>query len=171
MSKSYVCSSISDKDVMELAWKYFEHHGNQRLTHINFFTLLSSGLLISQFTILSTQNSWSYTPIILGIIQGIVSFVFYKIDERTMFLVKHAEKVLISIESKYDFIQNNKYIDSLKIFTNEVDATLEDKDKKMFLKKQISHRISYRILLASFALTSLIGSIWGVINIMYIVNG
>lgn len=157
-------SIISDKDVMELVWKYFEHHGNQRLTHINFFTVLSSALIVLQFSIITNQEDISLIPAALGIIQCIIAFVFYKIDDRTMFLVKQAEKVMIEIERHYSFSNNEEHINNLKIFTKEVIATKEAKHKSKFCwTKQISHRVSYRILLVLFSIVGIIGSVLGFI--------
>lgn len=164
MNVDNFCSQISDKDVLELIWKYFEHHGNQRLTHINFFTVISSALLVSQYTVLETNNNLLFAPIVIGIVQIIVSFVFYKIDERTMFLVKHAEKAIVSIESTYGFSDDEGYIDSLKIFTNEIEETNKAKKRKNFLLRQISHKKSYRILLISFAVMGALGSFWGMLK-------
>lgn len=160
-------SQISDKDVLELIWKYFEHHGNQRLTHINFFTVFSSALLVSQYTVLGTNNNLLFVPIVIGIVQIIVSFVFYKIDERTMFLVKHAEKAMVSIESTYSFSDDKGYINSLKIFTNEIEETNKAKKEKSFLLRQISHKKSYRILLISFAVMGVLGSFWGILKVVW----
>ena len=158
-------NQISDKDVMELIWKYFEHHGNQRLTHINFFTVFSSAILVAQYTVLGTNNNLVFAPIVLGIVQIIVSFVFYKVDERTMFLVKHAEKAMVSIESAYNFAEDKGYINSLKIFTNEIEETNKAKRERNFLLRQISHKKSYRILLISFAVMGVLGSIWGILKV------
>lgn len=163
-NKSQLKSEISDRDVMELTWKYFAHHGNQRLTHINFFTVLSSALIILQFTIINSQEGTSYIPAAIGVIQCIIAFVFYKIDERTMFLVKGAEEAMKEIERHYSFYNNKKYSNSLKIFTNEVVATKSSKQNKCFLTGQISHRISYRILLSSFSAIGILGGILGFIK-------
>lgn len=160
-------SQISDKDVLELIWKYFECHANQRLTHINFFTFFSSALLVAQYTVLGTNNSLLFAPIVIGIVQIIVSFVFYKIDERTMFLIKHAEKAMVSIESTYSFSDDKEYVQSLKIFTNEIEETNKAKKEKNNLLRQISHRKSYRILLISFAVMGILGSIWGMLRIVW----
>ena len=164
-SNLYTDSQISDKDVMELAWRYFEHHGNQRLTHINFFTVLSSALIILQFTILNAGESVCYIPAMLGIIQCVVAFAFYKIDDRTMFLVKHAEKIMIEIERHYNFYNDEDYSNALKIFTNEVVATQSAKQNSKFCwTRQISHRYSYRILLVSFSIMGILGSVLGFVR-------
>lgn len=165
--ESNLCTNnqISDKDVLELAWKYFEHHGNQRLTHINFFTMLSSALIILQFTILNATEFVCYVPAMLGIIQCVVAFVFYKIDGRTMFLVKHAERVMIEIESRYNFNNDEDYSNALKIFTNEVTATQNAKQNTKYCwTRQISHRYSYRILLVSFSVMGILGSVLGFVK-------
>ncbi len=161
------CSQISDKDVLELIWKYFEHHGNQRLTHINFFIVFSSTLMVFQYTVLGTNNNLLFAPIVIGIVQIIVSFAFYKIDERTMFLVKHAEKAMVSIESTYSFSHDKGYINSLKIFTNEIEETNKAKKEKKIFFRQISHKKSYRILQISFAVLGVIGSIWGILKVVW----
>lgn len=163
-NSSQIYGEISDKDVMELIWKYFAHHGNQRLTHINFFTVLSSALIILQFTIINSQDGICYIPAAIGVIQCIIAFVFYKIDDRTMFLVKRAEEAMKEIERHYNFYNDRKYSNSLKIFTNEAIATKGLKQHKCFLIRQISHRYSYRILLSSFSAIGILGGILGFIK-------
>jgi hypothetical protein len=45
-----------------------------------------------------------------------VALVFYKLDARTSFLVKHAEDAMVSLEKRLSF-------DGARLFTNEVPMT------------------------------------------------
>jgi hypothetical protein len=112
---------------------------------------------------LNINSSLYFVPLILGIIECIISIVFLKIDERTRFLIKHAEKAIIAIENKYYFRGDSDYSNAFKIFTNEVSISSEKNRGIFFLKRQISHRISYKILVFSFLVISIIGSIISVI--------
>ncbi len=74
---------------------------------------------------LNINSSLYFVPLILGIIECIISIVFLKIDERTRFLIKHAEKAIIAIENKYYFRGDSDYSNAFKIFTNEVSISSE----------------------------------------------
>jgi hypothetical protein len=88
---------VSDT-VLTHAWRYFELHANQRMSIFNFFLVLSG--VISTGLAASIQGSayLGCVGVFLGILLTLVSFVFWKLDQRVSFLIKHAENALSEIE-------------------------------------------------------------------------
>lgn len=148
-------------------WKYFEHHGNQRLVHINYFSVLSSAILLAQYSALSLTKEYFYVSLILGIVECVIAFVFWKIDERTVFFIKHVEGAIKALESRYQFSEDERYNDVFKVFINEEQKTKQIRVvKTLSFKRQISHRKAYRILLISFSIIAIIGSAIAVLKMV-----
>lgn len=80
------------------AWKYFEIHAGQRLSMFNFFTVFAGLISAGLGATLQGADTVAYFGIFLGMLLVLISFVFWKIDERAAVLVKHAEKTQEWIE-------------------------------------------------------------------------
>lgn len=75
------------------AWRYFELHAGQRLTLFNFFTVLTGFATAGIAATLQGSARFSILGVALGALLVLLSFVFWKLDQRAAFLVKHAEAV------------------------------------------------------------------------------
>lgn len=108
---------FSWSEAREHAWNYFELHATQRISMFNFF-VVASGLIATGIGA-STHASGlpSLTGVFLGGLLLLLSIVFWKIDQRTSFLIKHAEQALASIETA-------KLAQSGRLFANEPGASL-----------------------------------------------
>jgi hypothetical protein len=149
-------NEICEKEVLTLTWNYFQFHAQQRLTYINFFVILSSALTVAQYTIISSSARIYFVGILLGVIECIISYVFYKFDERNKFLTKHAEDTIKLIESNYSFSEKEDYLENVKLFTvEEIITNLNMENNKSFL----SHSQSYKLLLIFYSLVGIIGSL------------
>lgn len=82
------------------AWKYFEIHAGQRLSMFNFFTVFAGLISAGLGATLQGADTVAYFGIFLGMLLVLISFVFWKIDERAAILVKHAEKTQEWIETQ-----------------------------------------------------------------------
>lgn len=101
-----------DKIANEHAWKYFELHAQQRITVFNFYIAII-GLLISGVGVSMQQgDKYIYLCSIAGGFMVFISFIFWKLDQRTSMLIKNSEYVLRETENK---INNKNYC----IFTND----------------------------------------------------
>lgn len=91
-------TAITDKEWLDLAWKYFLQHAQQRMQHFNYFIIFST-ILVTGF-IATFQNNFSFSrlQVAIGILQTCLAVFFAKLDERNSFLVKHAENVIKSYE-------------------------------------------------------------------------
>src|SRR5512139_3850842 len=93
--------SFPTEKMLESNLKYFEIHAAQRLTVFNFYVAISGTMLAGMAAISQASPRFALAGSILGLLLSVISFVFYKLDFRTSFLVKHAEDVIKKIESSY----------------------------------------------------------------------
>ncbi|WP_286862867.1 MULTISPECIES: hypothetical protein [Sphingobacterium] len=144
-------NNITDKEWLDLGFKYFVQHSQQRVQHFNYFILFSS--LLTTATVTSMQPSFGLSSFgaLFGLIQMIISFIFIKIDDRNSFLIKHSESIIKKIE--------NKYLDSddFRIFSLEEKETIFLRSQKNgLLKTHFSHKNLYRI---TYVIFGIIGAI------------
>ncbi len=154
-----MASNISSEQAVEHAWKYFELHSNQRITLFNYFLFIMAGLGTAVGVILQSSNKFSYVGIFISIFIIVVSVVFWKLDQRTSFLIKQSEQVFKKLE-------RNSSID-IGIFFNE-DANLERANKnKAFVNQIITYGLLFR---STFFITGLVGVIGVLIFYMKIIG-
>ena len=93
---------LSSRDELEHAWRYFALHAGQRMSMFNYFIILF-GLASTGFAgCLRGDNTLKLFGVALGVVLAAISYVFFRLDARTSFLVKHAERVLTSLESSIE---------------------------------------------------------------------
>jgi len=83
---------------LEHAWRYFELHAQQRMTVFNFFIAISG--LVAAGAGLGLQQGGKFLTLtsLLGFFLVLVSFIFWKLDQRVSVLIKHSEFALIYLE-------------------------------------------------------------------------
>lgn len=84
---------------LEHAWRYFELHAQQRMTVFNFFLAISG--LVAAGVGVGLQQGGKFLALasLLGCFLILVSFIFWKLDQRVTVLIKQAESALIYLES------------------------------------------------------------------------
>lgn len=90
--------SGQQKSAFDHAWRYFELHAAQRLSLFNFFTALASVNLAGLGATFLANRALSPLGALLGLVLALLSFVFWKLDQRVSFLVKHGEEALSGLE-------------------------------------------------------------------------
>ncbi|MDN3503831.1 hypothetical protein QL982_13905, partial [Psychrobacter sp. 5A.1] len=95
-------NGISSEQAFEHAWKYFELHSSQRTILFNYFLFIIAGLGAGIGATLQASNDLLYIGTFLSIFVVLVSIVFWKLDQRTSFLVKQSESILKKLESNSD---------------------------------------------------------------------
>lgn len=148
-------SNITDKEWLDLTWKYFQQHAQQRISYFNFFVIFSTILTTGLVSTFQKAFGVPYLGVAIGVIQVFLSFMFWKIDQRNKFLTKHAEEIIKSIESKSE-------LGSDLVFTAEETKSAQqfELDKKAnFLKRLITHGRSYEIIYFFFCA-------WGIAGIV-----
>ena len=81
----------------EYAWRYFSLHADHRLKAFNFFVAFAT-LLIGAFATLIEKSGIRQPYVLLPLALVFVSFVFWKLEERTRMLVKNGEEALKYID-------------------------------------------------------------------------
>ncbi len=92
-------NELSPREMQQYVWCYFELHANQRMSVFRFFIGLATFLTASLLTAAVQQHD--VAGAVLGALLGLVSFVFWRLDERTCFLIKRSERALEELEKAF----------------------------------------------------------------------
>jgi hypothetical protein len=107
---------FSHQEMLDHAWRYFELHANQRMSLFNFFLVLSSFVAAGLGASLQLRGTLELMGVGLGVTLTTVSFTFWKLDQRTSFLIKHAERAVAEIESGFS-------LSTARLFSSEARVT------------------------------------------------
>ena len=155
-------SCITEKDILDLAWKYFQQHASQRISYFNFFVLFSSFMTTGLITTFHPQFRAHALGVAIGLMQVFLAFVFWKVDERNKFLTRIGENAIKEIEKNYELegcCQHNPH--PIQIFLHEVAQTENvsgNQENVPFFKKQISHSKSFNMIFVVYALVGFCGA-------------
>ncbi len=154
-------------DQRNYLWNYFQLHASQRLTTFKFYITISTIVFTGYVAILGA----SFIPILaipLGLILGLLSAIFWKLDSRNKQLIKNAEEALRYLESIPDFsdsIQaNNKVASVLKIFTYEEEQTNRmRKNKSFWLWRNVySYSKCFNAVFVIFGILGFLGAVYAI---------
>lgn len=84
--------------LIEHAWRYFQLHATQRIAVFNFFVVASGLTFAGLATVLQAQDGRALLGVPVGALMMLMAFVFWKLDQRGAFLVKHAEAAMAEAE-------------------------------------------------------------------------
>ncbi len=90
---------LTDKDFYEQACSYFYYHAEQRTTMINFFIAVFAACIALYGSLIKEYPLASF---LISLFLFIVSRLFYSIDIRNRFDVKHSQSVIAQIERDYE---------------------------------------------------------------------
>lgn len=106
--------ALEYKDWLDLYWKHFQLHSDQRIKMIQFYLSLIVVLFGALFTLHFMENRIMPAEIAICIGIGLVSLFFAFLDHRTSLLIKDAEDVIKKMEALS--FQDGEDI-SLRLFT------------------------------------------------------
>lgn len=138
--------------MLEHTWRYFELHANQRMSVFNFFVVMSGALAAGVAASLQGSPKLAGVGIVLGTLLPLVSFVFWKLDQRVSFLIKHAESALADIEASLP-------AKSARLFSLEPASTVAAKQNVSPWVRQWSYGRSFRLIFVVMALFGLCSAI------------
>ncbi len=140
---------MDSKVVIDHLWKYFEIHSQQRMMLFNFYIVIC-GVISSVigYSIQSTKDLISL-EITLCILLILFSFLFYKLDQRTSFLIKRSEKALADFENQFNTTSINLFINDSDDLTSR---NTNRKLNKIFTYGQIFRGVFVVISLLSIIL-------------------
>jgi hypothetical protein len=90
--------------------------------------------------------------VLLGILLAFVAFLFWKLDQRVSFLVKHAEASLVQIEGYFPVAE-------AQVFMHEPRKTGEAKQWSSWWARQWSYGRVFRVPFFSMGLVGVSGSV------------
>ncbi len=111
------------KEQSDYAWAYFELHANQRMNSFNFFVVIAALLTAGLAGSLHKEFQFHSVGIFLSLALTFIAFIFWKLDQRVRFLIKHAEEALREIEKQRLKEASVSREDQAVLFTVEVKKT------------------------------------------------
>ena len=147
------------------AWRYFQLHASQRMASFNFFVVLCALLTAGLAGTFQAKGGAHLLGAMLGLSLIVVSFVFWKLDQRVRYLIKHAEDALKEIERIWDQNVDKPQPSSIALFCSEERKTSETKSRAGFLPWQwhLSYSQCFGVMYCLFGtlgLVGFIGSMW-----------
>lgn len=138
--------------VINHLWKYFEIHSQQRMTLFNFYIVVC-GVISSVigYSIQSTKDLVSL-EVTLCILLTLFSFLFYKLDQRTSFLIKRSEEALANFENQFNAT-------SINLFINENDD-LKNRNTDKKLNRIFTYGQIFRGVFTTIGLLSMILAVY-----------
>lgn len=151
--------ALTEKEALDIAWKYFQQHAQQRVSYFNFFVLFSSIMTTGLIATLGPQFDLHLLGTGIGCMEVLIAFVFIKIDDRNKYLTKIGEDALKALEELYVLPED---VDRKRVvvFNKEVEQTASLKKAKKWhgaVTGQISHSKSFRIIYIGFAIAGITG--------------
>ncbi len=148
----FASPEVAATQAREHAWKYFELHAHQRIAVFNFFLVISGTLAAGMAATLQGSQRFSALGVLLGVLLAFVSFLFWKLDQRVSFLVKHAEASLVQIEGFFPVAE-------AQVFMHEPSKTTTAQQQSSWWARQWSYGRVFRVLFCSMALVGISGSV------------
>lgn len=136
---------------LDHAWRYFELHAKQRMSVFNFFLALSGVVAAGLVATLREDHDNPFLGIVFGCLLCIVSFVFWKLDQRVSFLIKHAEAALAECESAYS-------AESTRLFSTEATRATEVADRPFWWARHWTYGKCFRLVYWVMALVGIGGA-------------
>ena len=135
---------------LDYAFRYFDLHAQQRMTVFNFFLFLSGALAGGIGASLTGDEPFALSGLFLSSLLMLLSLVFYKLDRRTSFLIKHAESALIKSE-KVVIRKGSRLVGS------EEEAFKAWQGTKNFFTRGWSYSLCFLVVFCGTAIVGLIG--------------
>jgi len=159
--------SSSVKEQRDYAWSYFQLHANQRMSSFNFFVVIAAILTTGLARTFDKDFEFYFVGLMLGASLLVVSFTFWKMDQRVRYLVKHAEETLkrledISVEGESE--QTRQGI--ARLFSTEEQKTNEIRsiESNNPWKWHLSYSDCFEAVYVVFGLLGLAGSTMAIVR-------
>lgn len=140
-------------------WKYFEIHAGQRLTVFNFFSAFSGLIAAAIGAVGQASSDYAVVGIVLGAMLTIISFIFWKLDQRAAFLVKHAEEALKVLEGDTQT--------SFSLFAKEPVKHLEAQEAGNWITRPWTFGESFRCLFGLMAASGVAAAVFFTFRLLH----
>ncbi|MBA7657512.1 hypothetical protein ES703_65450 [subsurface metagenome] len=154
-------------DIRQYLWKYFQLHSSQRLTTFNFYIGISA-VITTGYVLALKEGITPIVAVVLGLVLSLLSFIFWKLDERNKLMIKNAEEGLKYLEHQAGIQEDSDMAHILNIFTYEETETKKLKEAKStwFWRKHFSYANCFNMVFALFGILGLLGVISAVITVV-----
>lgn len=149
------------KDQREYAWNYFKVHAQQRMSLFNFFVVFSSIVTTCLIGTFQERIQAHLVGAGLGVLVVFVSFVFWKLDKRVGFLIKHAEIALKWIEEKFPPENCDSKTHIMQLFMLEETRTESERSAPWYApwRRHLTYSSCFGLAFLAFGLIGLVGTV------------
>jgi hypothetical protein len=156
---------VPDAELRKQAWDYFQLHANQRLMTFNFYLFIAALLTTGLLATFQRQYRAPFLGAGLGVLLVLLSFVFWKLDQRNKFLIKNAEAALRYFESQAAPQDSEADPHVSKVFLREESTTdsMQSENSWRFWKGHFSYSQCFNtifFLLGSGGFVGAILAVW-----------
>jgi len=138
---------------IKICFDYFDSHSRQRFSFINFYIIISTGLLYS-VSFIRGSNPICWIVVIAHIFELVITFIFWRLECRSKSLIDNSERVLKNIE-KYLFTDQATKND-FSLYSHEEGETGEQKNNRCcWVMHPITYRECFNLLFMCIALYSI----------------
>lgn len=127
---------LTSKEAITYAFNYFQLHANQRMSLVNFYIIFASLLTTGIVTASQDKFKIEILPLLLSVMLIVISFIFWKLDCRVKFILKHVEDVLKAIEASTKGTSVEKMFE---IVCGEEIKTQTTKNQSVWLNPHLSY--------------------------------
>lgn len=153
-----------EKYALDMAYDYFKLLAQQRVAHFNLFIVFIGVITTILVSLMHTDTKGNIIACTLSFIQIFLCFIFYKIDIRNKYLIKHTENVIKNIERSYENTNNQIFLSEERL-TGSLRAI---EKKKFYLTRQLSTSQLYNLFYFFFLFA---GFFEFILSIVFIVIG
>lgn len=147
--------------MLDHAWRYFELHANQRIALFNFFIVLSSFVAAGLGASLQLRGAFELLGSVLGLLLAVVSFTFWKLDQRSSFLIRHAERAMAELENAFP-------VSVPRLFFNEVHLTAKAASYRYHPRRLWTYGAAFRFV---FWVMGLVGFFGAILSLYFYFHG
>jgi DNA mismatch repair ATPase MutS len=134
-------TGMSEKEIWDYVWGYFQVHAAQRLTTFNFYIALSTIVTTGLFATLHKDFQVPALSVVLSFLLLTFSYLFWKLDQRNRSLIRISEAALIALEQNISI--EGVTVGELKLFSHEKDKTSKEKTSMGLARNFRTYPLSY----------------------------
>jgi len=138
-------------DAGQHVWNYFQMHAAQRMSVFNFFLVISALVAAGLAAALQGSVRFAAFGIPLGLLLVLIAFVFWKLDQRTSHLIKHAEQALKELEHTFPGA-------AFHLFLTEPTKTMDAVRTGNWWTRPWTYGKSFRLVFGVMAVAGSVGS-------------
>jgi hypothetical protein len=140
-----------NREMLEHAWRYFALHAGQRMSIFNYFLVLSSIVAAGLASCIQRNGPFQLLGAGLGALLALVAFTFWKLDQRTSFLIKHAENAIAELEHGFP-------IQCSRLISAEQEHTKKNLSAASRFKRLWTYGRSFRLVFAVMGFVGIVGA-------------